>query len=46
MKKSEKDIDEAKRAEAKRAEEAVEREKRIGIVSRHLTSAFVFVASD
>jgi hypothetical protein len=45
MKKSEKDIHEAQ-AEAKRAEEAAEREKRIGIVSRHLTSAFVFVASD
>jgi hypothetical protein len=41
MRKSEKDIHEA-RAEAKRAEEAAEREKRIGIVSRHLTSAFVF----
>jgi hypothetical protein len=45
MKKSEKDIHEA-RAEAKRAEEAAEREKHIGIVSRHLTSVFVFVASD
>jgi hypothetical protein len=45
MKKSEKDIHEA-RVEAKRAEEAAEREKRIGIASRHLTSAFVFVASD
>ena len=45
MKKSEKDIHEA-RAEAKRAEEAAEHENRIGIVSRHLTSAFVFVASD
>jgi hypothetical protein len=41
MKKSEKDIHEA-RAKAKRAEEAAEREKRIGIVSWHLTSAFVF----
>jgi hypothetical protein len=41
MKKSEKDIHEA-RAEAKRVEEAAEREKRIGLVSRHLTSAFVF----
>jgi hypothetical protein len=40
MKKSEKDIHEA-RAEAKRAEEAA-----IGIVLRHLTSAFDFVASD
>jgi hypothetical protein len=45
MKKSEKDIHEA-RAEAKRAEEAAEREKRIGIVSWHLTLVFVFVASD
>jgi hypothetical protein len=45
MKKSEKDIHEA-RVEAKRAEEAAEREKHIGIVSRHLTSAFVFVALD
>jgi hypothetical protein len=45
MKKSEKDIHEA-RAEAKRAEEAAEREKRIGIVSRCLTSAFVFVTSN
>jgi hypothetical protein len=45
MKKSEKDIHEA-RAEAKRAEEAAQREKRIGIVSRRLTSAFVFVTSN
>jgi hypothetical protein len=45
MKKSEKDIHEA-RAEAKRAEEAAEREKRIGIVSQHLTSAFVLVTSN
>jgi hypothetical protein len=45
MKKSEKGIHEA-RAEAKRAEEAAEHEKHIGIVLRHLTSAFVFVASD
>jgi hypothetical protein len=45
MNKSEKDIHEA-RAEAKRAEEAAEREKHICIVSRHLTSQFVFVASD
>jgi hypothetical protein len=45
MKKSEKDIHEA-RAEAKRAEEAAEREKHIGIVSRHQTSAFVFVTSN
>jgi hypothetical protein len=43
--KSEKDIHEA-RAEAKQAEEAAEREKCIGIASRHLTSAFIFVASD
>jgi hypothetical protein len=42
MKKNEKDIHEA-RAEAKRAEEAAEREKHIGIVSWHLTSVFVFV---
>jgi hypothetical protein len=45
MKKSEKDIHEA-RAEAKRAEEAAEREKHKGIVLWHLTSAFVFVALD
>jgi hypothetical protein len=45
MKKSEKDIHEA-RAEAKRPEEAPEREKRIGIVSRHLTLVFVFVTSN
>jgi hypothetical protein len=45
MKKSEKDIHEA-RAEAKRAEEAAEREKHIGIVSQHLTLAFVFVTSN
>jgi hypothetical protein len=45
MKKSEKDIHEA-RAEAKQAEEAAEREKRIGIVLRLLTSVFVFVTSN
>jgi hypothetical protein len=45
MKKSEKDIHEA-RAEAKRAEEAAKREKRIYIVSRHLTSAFILVTSN
>ena len=45
MKKSEKDIHEA-RAKAKRAEEAAEREKRIVIVSWHLTSAFVLVTSN
>jgi hypothetical protein len=31
--------------EAKQAEEAAEREKRIGIVSWHLASAFVFMDS-
>ena len=45
MKKSEKDIHDA-RVQAKQAEEAAERERRIGIVLRHLASAFVFVASD
>ena len=45
MKKSEKDIYDA-RLQAKQAEEAAERERRIGIVSGHLTSAFVYVASD
>jgi hypothetical protein len=45
MKKSEKDIHDA-RVQAKQAEEAAEREKRIGIVSWLLASAFVFVASD
>jgi hypothetical protein len=44
MKKSEKDIHDA-RIEAKQAEEAVEREKHIGIVSWPLASAF-FMASD
>jgi hypothetical protein len=45
MKKSEKDIHDA-RVQAKQAEEAVERERRIGIVSRHLASTFVFVTSN
>jgi hypothetical protein len=45
MKKSEKDINDA-RVEAKQAEEAAEREKRIGIVSWHLVLTFVFMASD
>ena len=45
MKKSEKDIHDA-RVEAKQAEEAAERERRIGIVSQHLASAFVFVTSN
>jgi hypothetical protein len=44
MKKSEKDIHDA-RVEAKQAEEAAEREKRIGIVLWPLASAF-FMASD
>jgi hypothetical protein len=41
MKKSEKDIH-GVRVQAKQAEEAAEREKRIGIVSRLLASAFAF----
>jgi hypothetical protein len=45
MKKSEKDIHDA-RVQAKQAEEVAERERRIGIASRHLASAFVFVTSD
>jgi hypothetical protein len=45
MKKSEKDIHDT-RATTKQAEEAAERERRIGIVSQHLASAFVFVALD
>jgi hypothetical protein len=45
MKKSEKDIHDA-RAEARRAEEAAEREKRIGTIFWCLASEFVFVASD
>jgi hypothetical protein len=40
-----KDIHDA-RVQAKQAEEAVEREKRIGIDSRLLASVFVFVALD
>jgi hypothetical protein len=42
MKKSEKDIHDA-RVQAKQAEEAAEHERCIGIVSRHLASASVFV---
>ena len=45
IKKSEKDTHDAQ-AEARRAEEAAEREKRIGIAFWLLASAFVFVASD
>jgi hypothetical protein len=45
IKKSEKNTHDA-RAETRRAEEAAEREKRIGIVFWLLASAFVFVASD
>jgi hypothetical protein len=45
MKKSEKDIHDA-RVEAKQAEEAAERERRIGIVSWLLASEFVFMASN
>jgi hypothetical protein len=45
IKKSEKDTHHA-RAEARRAEEAAEREKRIGIAFWLLASEFVFVASD
>jgi hypothetical protein len=45
MKKSKKDIHDT-RATAKQAEEAAERERRMGIVSQHLASAFVYVASD
>jgi hypothetical protein len=45
MKKSEKDIHDAQ-VQAKQAEEAAERERRIGIVSQHLALDFVFVASD
>jgi hypothetical protein len=45
MKKSEKDIHDA-RVQAKQAEEAAERERRIGIVLWTLASVFVFVASD
>jgi hypothetical protein len=45
IKKSEKDTHDA-RAEAKRAEEAIEHERRIGIIFWFLASTFVFVASD
>jgi hypothetical protein len=45
IKKSEKDTHEF-RAKARRAEEAAEREKRIGIALWHLASAIVFVASN
>jgi hypothetical protein len=45
MKKSEKDIHDA-RVQAKQAEEAAERERRIGIALRHRALVFVFVASD
>jgi hypothetical protein len=45
MKKSEKDIHDVQ-VEAKQAEEAAERETRIGIISWPLASAFVFMASD
>jgi hypothetical protein len=45
IKKSEKDTHDA-RAEARRAKEAAECEKRIGIIFWFLASAFVFVASD
>ena len=45
IKKSEKDTHDA-RIEARQAEEAAEREKRIGIVSWLLTSVLVFMASN
>jgi hypothetical protein len=45
IKKSEKDTHDAW-AEARRTEEATEREKRIGIAFWLLASAFIFVASD
>jgi hypothetical protein len=45
MKKSEKDIHDA-RVEAKQAEKAAARERRISIVSQHLASTFVFVDLD
>jgi hypothetical protein len=41
MKKSEKDIHDA-RVEAKQAEEAVERERRLGIVSRYFSFGICF----
>jgi hypothetical protein len=45
MKKSEKDIHDA-RVAMKQAEEAAEREKRIGIILWPLASALVFITSD
>jgi hypothetical protein len=45
MKKCEKDMHEA-RIQAKQAEEAAERERRISIISRHVASSFVFVTSN
>ena len=45
MNKSEKDIHDAREA-AKKAEEAAERERRIGIVLWPLASSFVFVTSN
>jgi hypothetical protein len=45
IKKSQKDTHDAQ-IEARQAEEAAEREKRIGIVSWLLASALVFMASD
>jgi hypothetical protein len=45
MKKSEKDIHDA-RVEAKQAEEAAKRKRRIGIISWPLASTFVFMASN
>jgi hypothetical protein len=45
IKKSEKDTQDA-RVEARQAEEAAEREKRIGIIFWFSASTFVFVASD
>ena len=45
MKKSEKDTHDT-RVEARQAEEAAEREKRIGNIFLCLALAFVFVASD
>jgi hypothetical protein len=45
MKKSEKDIHDA-RVVAKEAEEATERERRIGIILWPLASTFVFITSD
>jgi hypothetical protein len=45
MKKSEKDIHDA-RVAAKQDEEAVERERHIGIILWPLASAFAFITSD